>query len=204
MASPDNDSHVFHPQDLINETAKTTLIMGGAGLFASTVQNTLQKRNVGPMGVFTLTGKTIGTVAAVGGAYQFAKTASGNLRQKDDLWNSVTGGFFGGAMLGLRARSMVHVVGKGVALAAILGVFEYCGGRLSGWHKPHEEDEFERRRNLATNYRTPVDQTVSEIGERRGKLRQGIAPPGYLERRQQRIKENYGIEVPLSQASTQP
>lgn len=67
MAGPDshNDSnsnnHTFHPQDLINETLKTTLIMGGAGLFASTVQNTLQKRNVGPMGVFTVTGRTIGT-----------------------------------------------------------------------------------------------------------------------------------------------
>ncbi|KZZ88871.1 hypothetical protein AAP_04663 [Ascosphaera apis ARSEF 7405] len=165
MAGPDsrndsnNHNHTFHPQDLINETLKTTLIMGGAGLFASTVQNTLQKRNVGPMGVFTVTGRTIGTFA----------------------------------------RSMPHIVGKAVAIASILGLFDYCGGRLSGWHKPHEEDEFERREALRTNYRTPVEQTVAEIGERRG-----IAPPGYLERRQQRIKQNYGIEVPLEHPSTQP
>ncbi|KAI5297244.1 hypothetical protein KEM56_004963 [Ascosphaera pollenicola] len=173
--------------------------MGGAGLFASTVRNTLQKRNVGPMGVFTMTGKTIGTFAAVGGAYQFARTATANLREKDDLWNSVSGGFFGGAMLGLRARSMPHIVGKAVAIAAIIGVFDYCGGRFSGWHKPHEEDEFARREALRTAYRTPVEQTVAEIGERRG-----IAPPGYAERRQQRIKENYGVEVPLEHGSTVP
>ncbi|KAI5288223.1 hypothetical protein KEM54_005377 [Ascosphaera aggregata] len=168
MAESNNGSHVFHPQDLISETTKTTLIMGGAGLFASTVQNTLQKRNFGPMGVFTQTGRTIGTFAAVGCAYQFAKTATGNLRQKDDFWNSVTGGFFGGAMLGLRAGSMVHIVGKAVAIASIIGVFEYCGGRFSGWHKPHDEDEFERLEQLRTNYRTPIEQTVAEIGERRG------------------------------------
>lgn len=63
---------------------------------------------------------------------------------------------------------MPHIVGKAVAIASILGLFDYCGGRLSGWHKPHEEDEFERREALRTNYRTPVEQTVAEIGERRG------------------------------------
>lgn len=44
--------------------------------------------------------------AAVGGAYQFAKTATANLREKDDLWNTVSGGFFGGAMLGLRGMPL--------------------------------------------------------------------------------------------------
>ncbi|KAI5301964.1 hypothetical protein KEM55_001399 [Ascosphaera atra] len=94
---------------------------------------------------------------------------------------------------------MVHVVGKGVMIGSVLGVFQACGGSLSGWVKPHEEDEFERLEGLRTNYRTPVEQTVSEIGEWRG-----TAPPGYLERRQQRIKQNYGIDVPLQQPSTQP
>lgn len=38
----------------------------------------------------------------MGGAYQFTKDASANLREKDDYWNSVIGGFFSGAVLGLR------------------------------------------------------------------------------------------------------
>ncbi len=38
----------------------------------------------------------------MGGAYEFAKTASANLRRKDDSWNPAIGGFFGGATLGLR------------------------------------------------------------------------------------------------------
>lgn len=41
----------------------------------------------------------------MGGAYEFAKTASANLRQKDDSWNPAIGGFFAGTMLGLRCTN---------------------------------------------------------------------------------------------------
>ena len=41
-------------------------------------------------------------VAAMGGSYEFAKTASANLREKDDSWNNAIGGFFAGTMLGLK------------------------------------------------------------------------------------------------------
>jgi hypothetical protein len=44
-------------------------------------------------------------VAAMGGSYEFAKTASANLREKDDSWNNAIGGFFAGTMLGLRCKS---------------------------------------------------------------------------------------------------
>ena len=40
--------------------------------------------------------------AAMGGAYEFFKSASANLRQKDDTYNHAIGGAFSGAMLGLR------------------------------------------------------------------------------------------------------
>lgn len=53
------EDSVYHPKDAIGSTLKTTSIMGGAGLFASAVQNTLQKRNFGPFGVLTRTGGTI-------------------------------------------------------------------------------------------------------------------------------------------------
>lgn len=109
----------YHPQDTINAALKTTLITGGVGLFASTVQNSLVKQNVGPWAIFTRSGSTIGILGmswtelngreiadsilgAVGGTYQFVKTASANLREKEDHWNVTLGGFFSGAILGLR------------------------------------------------------------------------------------------------------
>lgn len=43
----------------------------------------------------------------MGGAYEFAKDAAANLREKDDSWNKAIGGFFGGSMLGLRGTALV-------------------------------------------------------------------------------------------------
>lgn len=57
------EEHSYHPQDAIGQSIKATLVTGGAGLFFSTVQNTLTRQNVGMMGVFTRTG---GTVAVFG------------------------------------------------------------------------------------------------------------------------------------------
>lgn len=38
----------------------------------------------------------------MGGTYEFVKTASANLRETNDHWNTALGGFFSGAILGLR------------------------------------------------------------------------------------------------------
>ena len=38
----------------------------------------------------------------MGGAYEFSKNASANLREKDDAYNPAIGGFFAGTMMGLR------------------------------------------------------------------------------------------------------
>lgn len=43
--------------------------------------------------------------AAMGGTYEFVKTASANLREREDPWNTAFGGFFSGAILGLRGQS---------------------------------------------------------------------------------------------------
>lgn len=50
----------YHPQDALAAAMKATTLTGGVGLFASAVQNTLTKQNVGPMGVFVKSGSTIG------------------------------------------------------------------------------------------------------------------------------------------------
>lgn len=44
-------------------------------------------------------------LAAMGGTYEFVKTASANLRAQEDPWNTAVGGFFSGAILGLRGQS---------------------------------------------------------------------------------------------------
>lgn len=45
-------------------------------------------------------------IAAMGGAYEFTKNASANLRRKDDAFNPALGGFMSGTMLGLRCMSL--------------------------------------------------------------------------------------------------
>lgn len=49
----------YKPKDAIGATTKTTMIMTGAGLFISAIQNTLTKQNVGALGIFTKTGSTV-------------------------------------------------------------------------------------------------------------------------------------------------
>jgi hypothetical protein len=43
------------------------------------------------------------STAAMGGTYAFVSTASANLRQKNDAYNPGLGGFFAGALVGLRS-----------------------------------------------------------------------------------------------------
>ena len=52
-------------------------------------------------------------------------------------------------------------------------------------------DEYERKEALRANKRRPIGETLNQLGEGRG-----IEGPGYEERRRERIKKNYGIEVP--------
>ena len=42
------------------------------------------------------------TLATMGGAFEFTRIAASNLREKDDSWNPAIGGFFGGAVAGMR------------------------------------------------------------------------------------------------------
>ncbi|CEO59938.1 Putative NADH-ubiquinone oxidoreductase 213 kDa subunit [Penicillium brasilianum] len=192
MANHEEDHH-YHPQDAVSAAIKTTMMTGGIGLFASAVQNTLVRQNVGPLGIFMRSGGTITILAAMGGTYEFAKTASANLREKQDPLNTAIGGFFSGAILGLRARSLPAVLGYGVALSTGLYAFDYTGGSLFGYSKNKTEDEFDRRTKLRKAFQTPAEQTFAELGEGRG-----IYGPNYEERRAERIKEAYGIEVPRS------
>ncbi|KAG8629759.1 hypothetical protein KVT40_001378 [Elsinoe batatas] len=198
MASDDSHDGQYHPKDAIGSAVKATMITSGAGAFVSTIQNTLNRQNIGAMGFVTRTGGTIAVFGAMGGVYEFAKLASANLREKDDIWNPTIGGFFSGTMLGLRFRTLPAVFGYGTLSAVVLAAFNYTGGKMSGYERDPAVDEYERKVALRKNRRRPVEDTIAEIGEGRG-----VYGAGYPERRAELLKEKYGIEVPQKSISAQ-
>ncbi|KAL1303260.1 hypothetical protein AAFC00_006674 [Neodothiora populina] len=200
MASTETpEERPYQPKDAVGGTIKATLITTGAGAFVSAIQNTLTKQNVGGMAVFTRTGGTITVFGAMGGAYEFAKCASANLRRKDDAVNPAIGGFFAGSMLGLRFRSAPAILGWGSCIAIVLGTFSYCGGKLTGFDRDPTVDEVDRKEFMRKNRRRPAEVIVQELGEGRG-----IYAPGYAERRAARLKEAYGYDVPVTPVSAAP
>lgn len=62
------------------------------------------------------------------------------------------------------------VLGYGLLCAVVLGTYDYTGGALTGYMKNPEEDEFDRKEYLRKNRRRPIEQTIQELGEGRGRL----------------------------------
>lgn len=54
----------YQPKDALGAAITGTAITGTAGLFVSTIQNSLARQNVGIMGIFWRTGGTITTFGA--------------------------------------------------------------------------------------------------------------------------------------------
>lgn len=114
----------YQPQDAIANSVQALSVTGGAGIFISAIQNSLARQNVSAWGVFTRTGGTAAlfgksqgqhfqdvvrltkNAASMGGVYGFAKTASANLREKNDPYNNALGGFFAGSLVGLRSTKL--------------------------------------------------------------------------------------------------
>lgn len=65
---------------------------------------------------------------------------------------------------------MPLVLGYGAVTSVLLTAFEYTGGSLRG-KMPEIEgmDEFERKEYLRKNRRRPIEETLAEVGEGRGK-----------------------------------
>ncbi|KAI1636138.1 NADH-ubiquinone oxidoreductase-like protein [Biscogniauxia mediterranea] len=184
------EEHHFHPKDALKSGVNSALIGGGAGFFASAIQNSLAKRNIGPWTVFTKTGGTIATFTAAAAMYGFGKDATANLREKDDTVNVAVGAFLAGSALGLRVGRVSRILGYGTLFSVVLSTLEYTGGGLRGKRQASELDEYDRKEALRKNRRRPITETIENIGEGRG-----IYPPGYEERRRQRLKEKYGVEI---------
>jgi hypothetical protein len=183
--SPDKP-YVAH--DVIDETGKTAIMGLGSGLFVSAIYNAMSKRNIGAMSVFTRGAPIIGLATVAPAAYTFVSRTSMNLREKDDSLSAALGGFACGGILGLPFKRMPVVMGLGGLFAGIQGTVHFLGGRIDSFKE--ERDEFERKEIIRRTTRRPVEQTVAEIGEGRG-----IRPPGYEERRRERLKETRGIEI---------
>lgn len=88
-------------------------------------------------------------------------------------------------------RTIPATIGIGFLASVVVGVFETTGGTLRGFARDPTVDEFERKQKLRQDRRRPIQETIDELGEGRG-----IYGPGYAERRKERIKQNYGIDVP--------
>jgi len=181
----------YQPKDALAAAAQGTLVMGSAGALLSAVQNSLAKQNIGAMGFITRTGGTIGLFAAMGGTYLFTKTATANLREKDDFINSALGGFLGGAIMGTRFRTLSAVLGYGSSLALLLGVFDYTGGSLRSIVRDISLDEVSRKEMIRGTRQRPIEDIFDHTGET-----PMVHGPGYEERRKARLKEKYGIVLP--------
>lgn len=66
-------------------------------------------------------------------------------------------------------RTLPAVLGFGAGLAIAQGAFDYTGGKFSGYDKDPSVDEYERKEALRKNRRRPIQQTLDQLGEGRGK-----------------------------------
>ncbi|KAI2634591.1 hypothetical protein GGS21DRAFT_539395 [Xylaria nigripes] len=195
---PVEEEPPFHPKDAVKSGIKGATLGGLVGLAASAVQNSLAREHVGVWGVFTRTGGTISSYLALTTVYYFSNDAVANLREKNDVWNTSIAAFLGGATLGLKSRRFASVLGLGSLFSIVMSTFAYTGGSLVGTRSEVDGmDEYQRKEYLRKNRRRPIEETIADIGEARG-----IKPPGYEERRRQRLKEKYGVEInPVSALS---
>ena len=98
----------FQQQDALKAAIRGGTVMGFGGLCMAAVQNTLSRHNLGWTGVFTKFGSRATLFGSMGLSYEFLRTASANLREKEDSWNHALGGFVAGSLVGLRGRSNIR------------------------------------------------------------------------------------------------
>lgn len=54
-------------------------------------------------------------------------------------------------------------------MSVLLGTFDYTGGRLSGYGKDKNVDWYEYKEHMRKDRRRPIEETLQELGEGRGK-----------------------------------
>lgn len=61
------------------------------------------------------------------------------------------------------------MLGFGAGVGVVMAAYSYSGG-LRGEHAHEERDEVERKWEEMRKYRSPIEETIAEIGEGRGKI----------------------------------
>ncbi|KAI5793888.1 mitochondrial import inner membrane translocase subunit Tim17 family protein [Peziza echinospora] len=189
MAPPQHSAQ-YVPKDALGLAVQGGLIVGGAGALLSATQNSLSKQNIGALGFITRTGSTIGLFAGAGTTYMFFKSASANLRESDDYVNSAIGGFFAGAVLGVKFRTMPAVLGYASAASVIMAIYEITGGSLRGFGDK-SFDIYEWKEKFRATHRRPVEELIETLGDN-----PLTRDPEYETRRRERLKAKYGVVVP--------
>lgn len=70
---------------------------------------------------------------------------------------------------------MPRILGFGAIFSVVLTTFEYTGGSLRGGEsRASYPDEYERKEFLRLNRRRPIEETIAQLGEGRGKFRDGL------------------------------
>ena len=104
----------------------------------------------------------------------FFRTAAANLRNIEDSLNPAIGGVVAGALLGTKVRTLPGVVGCGVGLGVVMGVFEFTGGALGRWGSGGDGKggwkgrELERKEGVRAQGRRDGRESIRELGEGRG------------------------------------
>ena len=68
------------------------------------------------------------------------------------------------------------MLGYGAGLAVTMAAYDYTGGLMTGYDKDASVDEYERKQQLRKNRRRPIQETLDELGEGRGKLTDVLYP----------------------------
>ncbi|KAL1892808.1 hypothetical protein Cpir12675_004391 [Ceratocystis pirilliformis] len=180
----------YKPVDVIDYSLRLAGVGSIIGFSAAALKNSFDTKNATFSTVFTRHGRNIPHMAFTAAGLGFGSAAMANLRGKNDFVSAATGAGLAGGIFGLPSKRLPIVVGYAALYAGFAGIFVFTGGRIGGFRNFDENAEFDRKEQLRANRRRPIEETLSEIGEGRG-----IRPPGYEERRRERLKEKYGFNI---------
>lgn len=149
-----------------------------AGLLTVAAGNAVSKERLGPMGVFTKSGKLWGLMILVAGSYRFTGASLANLRKENDSWNEFFAGSVAGAFTAAPTGQLVKVVGTSLGTAVLVGGVFWCGSFLgntesSSFAQRGEglENGFEIKKDLEkqgfwdVSRRRPLSQTLEQLGD---------------------------------------
>ncbi|KAG4304770.1 hypothetical protein PORY_001823 [Pneumocystis oryctolagi] len=160
----------YTEKDAIYSGLKSMIISGSVGLVISTVQNAIMKDTENIKSIMRRTGRTVGIFAVMGGLFSFTQVFISNIRKKDDSLNPFIGGLVSGSIGAAQVRPFPVVIGYGLGLGCILGLFNWCGGTLNGvYHDVYGKNTGILKETLfKTEYRRPRSEIVKSIGSGRG------------------------------------